>query len=289
VYLLFLDESGTHGGSPVFITAGIAVQEVDAHHLQQKLEVFLHHKLNPLGLNAQEFELHATELKGGREEWTVLDYPKRMSILNGTYRTLLEYQVMWPTFPLMFFGAAVDKAKVPDRREREKFAYELVLNKFDSFLQRVNRDNGGHQRGLVIHDQRVVHGGRRVYTDERAIQEWTRRWREAAERVGKLRYLADIPLFVDSQATRLIQAADFVAYALWRQYGIQTPDDTWLKEIAPRTYLDGDRKMHGLIHMSNDYAAGLCQCPPCQNRIALDQASVGAAPLTAMEGPAASA
>ena len=34
VILLYLDASGTHGASPVFILAGVAVHEEDPHHLQ---------------------------------------------------------------------------------------------------------------------------------------------------------------------------------------------------------------------------------------------------------------
>jgi hypothetical protein len=30
VYLLFVDESGTHGGSPVFVLGGAAIHEDDA-------------------------------------------------------------------------------------------------------------------------------------------------------------------------------------------------------------------------------------------------------------------
>jgi Antitoxin VbhA len=36
VYSLYLDASGTHGASPVYILAGLAVHEQDAYHLQQR-------------------------------------------------------------------------------------------------------------------------------------------------------------------------------------------------------------------------------------------------------------
>jgi len=37
LYLCFIDESGTHGGSPVLVVGGIAIREEDAWHLQQRL------------------------------------------------------------------------------------------------------------------------------------------------------------------------------------------------------------------------------------------------------------
>jgi hypothetical protein len=50
-YLLYLDESGTHGGSPVFILGGIAVHERDAWHLQNRLDGVLTRNLPP-GIHA---------------------------------------------------------------------------------------------------------------------------------------------------------------------------------------------------------------------------------------------
>lgn len=268
LYLLFLDESGTHGGSPAFVLGGLAVHESDASDLQQKLESFLHGRLSgpPLLLNAQNFEIHATDIKNGDEEWTRVPFPDRMSVLSGAYSTLVNFRERSSDYPLTFFGAVVDRDKVPDRREREKLAYELVLNKFDAMLRRINRAGSPGQRGLVIHDQKVIHGGRRVWTAERAIQEWTRDWREVAGRVGRLRHFADVPLFADSKASRLIQAADVVSYALWRSYGVRPTKPEYLNRIISGFDSDGG-VMHGLIHVSRAFATGSCPCPPCQNRL----------------------
>jgi hypothetical protein len=94
--------------------------------------------------------------------------------------------------------------------ERERFAYEVMLNKFDVMLKRLRSAGSSLNRGLVIHDRRVV--------AERDIQEWTRDWQKAAGTIGQLRNMADVPLFADSRASRLIQAADLVSYALYRHY-----------------------------------------------------------------------
>lgn len=266
MYLLFLDESGTHGGSPVFVLAGLAIHEDDARHLQLKIDSFLHGRLTPRGLNAQEFELHATDIKNGNKEWAVVPYPVRLSILRGCYQTVLRYVVRDATFPLLCFGAVVDRRKVPTRQEREKHAYELVLNKFDDMLDRANRILPSYQRGLVIHDKRVLDTGRRAWTLERSIQEWTRGWQEVAGKVGQLKNFADIPLFADSRASRLIQAADLVAYALWRYYGLARPDPAYVTDLWKRFDAVGEA-MHGMIHVSPNFAVGTCQCPPCQSRL----------------------
>jgi len=38
LYLCFIDESGTHGGSPVLVVGGIIIHEEDAWHLQRRLD-----------------------------------------------------------------------------------------------------------------------------------------------------------------------------------------------------------------------------------------------------------
>lgn len=58
MYLLYLDESGTHDGSPVFVLAGLAVHEQDVYHLQKKLVGMLGRRLSK-GLEVADFELHA--------------------------------------------------------------------------------------------------------------------------------------------------------------------------------------------------------------------------------------
>lgn len=45
MYLLYLDESGAHGGSPAYILGGIAVHEHDVYHVQQRLEGMLQNSL----------------------------------------------------------------------------------------------------------------------------------------------------------------------------------------------------------------------------------------------------
>ncbi len=136
VYLLYLDESGTHGGSPVFILAGLALHEQDTWFMQQRLDGLLKRKLAK-GLNHLDFELHAADIKSPKgpvpgkrtrtSEWLGMPYGTRLDILNATYRSLAKFKCRDETYPCAFFGAVVDRSYA-DREER---AYELVLHKFD--------------------------------------------------------------------------------------------------------------------------------------------------------------
>lgn len=270
MYLLFLDESGTHYDAPVSLIAGIAVHEQDAWYLQQRLAKLLE-SLLPEDLNPLDFELHAAEIKSPydkrrkRSPWEAIRYGKRLAILDAAYKAIAEYPPQDPRYPPALFGAVVDAAYA-DKVER---AYEEVLHKFDEMLTRQGHEQGPpHQRGLALHDEAVVEGD---------LQSWTARWRETAGRIGVLTHLAEIPVFADSRASRLIQAADLVCWALWRYYGLAKSDESWIRRLWPMFDHDSG-VMHGLIHVTREFRAGGCGCPPCASRRPAIVAPVPAAP-----------
>jgi Protein of unknown function (DUF3800) len=206
----------------------------------------------------REFELHAAEIKSPHKAtkkqpaspWLQIDYRLRMTVLRNTFGVLAGYAALDAAHPIAFFAAVVDR-RFPDRDER---AYEEVLHKFDEMLTRQGHASGRHEAGIVIHNRRLIL--------ERDIQLTTERWRHVAGRIGTLTHLADVPFFADSRASRLIQASDFVTWALWRYYG-SPRDDRWIKRLWAR--FDADRgTMHGLIHASPDFRT--CHCPPCESR-----------------------
>lgn len=258
MYLLFLDESGTHDQSPAFVLAGLAIHESDAYFLQRTLNRLVARKV-PRGADPSKFELHANDIKTPRKkkrisEWAVLGYGARLALMNDTYQALAAYTPRVNKYPVALFGAVVD-ARYKDREER---AYEEVLHRFDEMLTRQGHEAGdqNHQVGLIIHDERVI---------EKSVQSWTDQWRHAAGRIGTLTHLAEIPLFADSRASRLIQMADFVAWALWRYYGLSPADERWIKPLWP-LFDCSQGVMHGLVHVHRDFQRGSCGCPPCVSR-----------------------
>ena len=112
-------------------------------------------------------------------------------------------------------------------------------------------------RGLVIHDRRIV--------AERDIQEWTRQWQRAAGTLPQLRNLADVPLFADSRASRLLQAADLVSYALYRHYDPFRKGLDYAEALWPR-FDAVDDVMHGCVHFTPSFGSQSCPCLPCVNR-----------------------
>lgn len=256
MYLLFLDESGTHGGSPVFVLAGLAVHETATQDLQRWLEASLVRVL-PTGVDPASFEIHGSEMqspKSARSPWRTLPYPARMWALSSVTRSVVDFVPREDGRPVVLFGAVVDRRF----RDHEQRAYEEVLHRFQSMLMRTADQNRSRDpnMGLIIHDRRIV---------ERSIQSRTQQWRTTSSRIGRLTHLADVPLFADSRASRLIQTADLIAYGLWRYYGPDTSDSSLAGLLWPR-FDQADGVMHGVVHVWKGYRRESECCPPCRSR-----------------------
>lgn len=268
MYLLFADESGTHGSSHAFVLGGLAVHEQDMQALQRALNRCVE---DGLGIaQVGDHELHATEIRnakkpreGGKTQvpspWAFVPRASRLRILDSAYSILASFGPANPQLPVSLFGVVLDRKFHSEWSvfERERFAYEVMLNKFDVMLKRVRTRDSLDNRGLVIHDRRSV--------AERDIQDWTRDWQKAAGTLGQLRNLADVPLFADSRASRVLQAADLVSYTLYRHYDPNRIGDDYAEAIWDR-FDTADGLLHGCVHYTPSFVLGGCECRPCCDR-----------------------
>jgi hypothetical protein len=69
-------------------------------------------------------------------------------------------------------------------------------------------------------------------------------------------------MFTDSKLTRMLQWADFVAYAVFRRY--QHADASFFDQIVPKFQHSSEGVLHGLVHMVTKYQD--CYCPGCATR-----------------------
>ena len=145
------------------------------------------------------------------------------------------------------FGVVVDKrARSPEGPVA--YAFEQLCSRFDIFLQRLYH-KGETQRGLIVLDKS---------REETRLQSLASEFKAEGHRWGKLRNLAEAPLFVDSRATRLIQYADLVTYVLWRRF---EKGDSELFGVIARFFDQEDGIIHGLHHYKAPSES--CDCPAC--------------------------
>ena len=88
------------------------------------------------------------------------------------------------------------------------------------------------QRGLILFDKSAT---------EKRIQTLARDFKYTGHTYGKHKNYATLPVFLDSQASRLIQLADLVAYAIFRHY--EHGDSTYFATI--RNCFDSEG---GVVH-----------------------------------------
>lgn len=268
MYVLAVDESGTHNTANVLLLAGLAVHEADIRNLETTLRGVLVQHLSPLGLTVEGYELHATDIKTpsrgkparppyratSPSEWLTVPSSVRLDVLRDAYAAITSFQPADPTYPPRIFAAVIDRQhpRYGAAAKADDYAYEHVIHRFDDMLTRQTSNGPATQRGLVLHDQRRSH--------ERRIQQQAALW----QRQGTgLSGLLQVPLFVDSKASRLVQAADLVAHSLWRHYQ-PTSDDTYSSAMWSLADANERGELTSVIHVTPKWRQ--CPCPPCSSR-----------------------
>ena len=243
MHILYADESGTHVDSEIFVVAGLAVFEREtywlARQLDQLAEVYFPRALGPVEFHASH--LHVAQ-NVSRAPFDSLTRQQRAELRDDIYGVIAQSKSR--------AFAAVAKKDAPND-ELYAVCFEQLVSRFDRMLQRLYRDHGEQQRGLVVvaqssYQQQIVERARRIW--------------ESGHRWGELRNMADIPFFAPAKDTRLLQLADFVSNAVYRRY--ESGDTRQFDRIAPRFDQDQGR-LHGLVHIAPDDERRHCFCPAC--------------------------
>jgi hypothetical protein len=243
MHLLYLDDSGSvkNQDEKHFILAGVAIFERQAYWLQKALDDLA----NSLGHSESDpFEFHGNQILAGRGRWRRIRIEQRRAVIRealATAQSLLPDQ--W-----RLFGVVVDKQSLSPE-DAVEYTFEQLCNRFDRFLSRLYHQDGHNQRGLIVLDKS---------SEETRLQSLATEFRTIGHRWGVTRNLVDVPLFVDSRATRCIQYADLVAYAIRRKF--ERGDDEFFNVIAPFFDREGG-VVHGLHHYRNRDES--CDCPSC--------------------------
>ncbi len=247
MYLLYLDGSGSvkNSNERYFVLAGIAVFERQIYHLISEADQFV----SSLDLgDSHDVELHGSVMANGnkapwkgrmgrRERLDTIEHG--LGLLRNAHKSVRAFAVV------------VDKPAASPNDPVE-YAFEEICNRFNLFLYRLWNRERNKQRGLVVMDDSHY---------EETLQGLARRFREEGTRWGSLRNLAEVPLFVDSAAARLIQLADLLAWAVWRRY--EFSETRYFDQVVGRFDTEGG-VIHGLVHRKR--ATENCYCPACLSR-----------------------
>ncbi len=248
MYLLYADESGDPSKAH-FVLGGVAVHEQDAYPLARSVDA-LFNRLPPL---LRDEELHTREVRAGSGRWSRIPKRRRDQLIHDITELLVEAPSL-PRPPVLF-AVVLHRASFPHHNTYER-SYEEFFARCNGMLGRL-ASHGDRHRCVVIADQ-----SRHIESDiQSAMLEWRQRGASTGASIGPLSAYAEVPLFVNSKASRLVQLADFVAYWVYRGY--ESGDASVLQRLAPGFDQEGD-VLHGLVHLVRDYRT--CECLACASR-----------------------
>ena len=250
MYVLYLDESGTHGEASHFVLGGLAVFEREIHWFSQDLD---HLQAEYFPGNKAFIHFHATKLRGPDVDppWNELTMEQRRMLRERVYEIIRNRRGT-------LFACAVENAYARDGSDVYELAFEQVISRFDMFIGRTNRDavadGQGEQRGLL-----VLAGS----SFSKALGVLARKLQTSGTRWGTaLHNVTDVPFFASPTETRLLQFADFCSNAVYGRYHSGYTFD--FDKIAPK-FDQADGVVHGLVHLTTDYR---CACLACFSRTA---------------------
>jgi len=223
MYLLYADESGsTHDASQqYFVLAGFCVFERQCYWISEELEKIAA-RFNPA--DSASVELHGSPMLNGKKKWRLYPKVEREIAIQDALRLV-------STHPSNRVFASVIKKSAVSPQDPVEIAFEQLASRFDYYLRRLHKGDNP-QRGLIIFDKS---------TYETTLQALARDFRTVGHTWDKIRNFAEVPLFLDSRASRLIQLADLIAFAMFRYY--EAGDDRFYSLVRPQFDAEG-----GVIH-----------------------------------------
>jgi len=224
MYLLYCDESGTtkDPNQIHYLFSGICTFERQSYWIANEMDKIAS-TLNPADPHSIEF--HGSHILGGKGSWRKVPYSFRNSLIKEILDVFIKSHVS-----NRIFICVVNKAKISPS-DAVEFTFEQLASRFDKYLLRLHRA-GDTQRGIIIFDKS---------TYENTIQNLAIDFRTLGHTWGILRNLSEVPLFIDSKASRLIQMADIIAYSAFQYY--EHGDDQFYKIIKSR--IDTE---NGIVH-----------------------------------------
>ena len=222
---------------------GVAIHESRIQNISEYLEDIQAKFFPDISVS---IKFHATDVSRGFDRFRNLTEAQRQSLMDDVYNVLasVEYPYAIP------FATAIHISSVKNADQALRDTFEDVVQSVNAFLAPMNAE-GDVQKGLLIIDGNP--------STEAKYRTLISEFRQSGTQYGYLGNIVDIPYFCQSEDTRLLQLADFSAYAVFRYY--ERGDAQFLNKI-----------IHHFDRRSRDYSGvdGLkhitkrqCDCIAC--------------------------
>lgn len=229
LHLLYLDESGSANDpkQTYFVLAGVSVFERETHWVEQALNQVAQ-RFAPA--DPYSVELHGSPMRSGQGLWRRHSKESRHDAIKDALRVGVSERSI---NSVRLFGAVIKKSAVSGQDPVE-LAFEQLTSRYDRFLKRLFSKHNNAQRGLILLDKSST---------ENRIQTLAREFKYEGHSWGRTKNYAEVLVFLDSKASRLIQLADLVAFALFR---LHEHNDSGFYEVIQDCFDTEGGVPHGL-------------------------------------------
>lgn len=226
MHLLYVDESGSPSDPDqnFFILSGVSIFERKTHWVETQLNEIVA-RFSPEDPYA--LELHGSPMRSGKSEWKNFQKNDRIQAIKDCLSIIAESKGK-----IRLFAAVIERG-ANGGDDPIQSCFEQVASRFDMYLRRLHAQ-GEPQRGIAIFDKSST---------EKSIQNFARTFKHDGHSFGKIKNFAEVPLFLDSKASRMIQLADLVAFSIYRHY---QAGDSQFYDIIKNCFDSVEGNVHGL-------------------------------------------
>ncbi len=250
MYLLYLDESGTHSSARHFVLAGVAVLETDIAWAKTQLDRLQSEYLPDVdeSVHFHASELHRQDGNKISPPFDRLDQTERKQLLNRLRDVAI-------TIRGTFFAVVIEKSYLSEGEDQYERALEQMLSRFDQFLGRRNQEQIQQHLGLVV----IAHS-----SDQKRLEVVLRQLAAEGTQWGAIKNLVDIPFFRLSQNSRMLQVSDLISNGVYGRY--ESGHTLMFDRMLPKFDQDDRGRMHGLLHLTSNRVRASCYLPCCLTR-----------------------
>ncbi|MGE4062220.1 MAG: DUF3800 domain-containing protein [Rhodospirillaceae bacterium] len=221
MYLLFVDESGhpppaSRKDTRYFVMAGAIVPEPAWHKLRDSL---LGMKIRRKIRGELKWRYFAPGNDDAQNPLRKLEQSVRDEIRAEIYQIITAQRSIRTLAAICSIETAYKMASVCDQQDIYNLTYKVMTERFQYFLQDVERETGAREYGMIIGDHRGKDDDKKLRAHHQMLLN------APSGKVSKYPHLIESLLLQPSNLSVGIQIADLVAGAVWRKF--EREDSRW--------------------------------------------------------------
>jgi hypothetical protein len=243
MYLLFVDESGnppppSRRDTKYFVMSGAIVPEFVWHKLRDAL---LGMKIRRKIRGELKWRFFAPGNEDPRNPLRGLGQTARDEIRTEIYEIITSLRSIRVLAAICSIETAYKMASVSDQQDIYNLTYKVLTERFQYFLQDVERETGSREHGMIISDHRGKDDDKKLRAHHQMLLH------APSGKVSKYPHLVESLLLQPSNLSVGIQVADMVAGAVWRKF--ERADSRWFDLVQPsfRRSTAGQIEGYGLM------------------------------------------